>query len=157
MRNGRTWSIIRVMRILLTTDGSDAELAALSGLLPHAEVVLAQPGGLGQRLELALRNALPGQEVVTVPLQTVVDSEEPTRPRAILGLRSLRTLIASGTLVICALGPASPVAIGPAGSMEPIEAEVGEESALELLARRLGARRMDVRERVAGLGYARPA
>jgi len=146
------------MRILLTTDGSDAEtLAALSGLLPQAEVVLAQPGGLGQRLELALRNALPGQEVVTVPLQAVVDSEEPTRPRAILGLRSLRTLIASGALVICALDPASPIAIGPAGSMEPVEAAVEEEPALELLARRLDARRMDVRERVAGLGYARPA
>src|SRR3954471_16191413 len=93
-----------VMRILLATDGSGAEtLAALSGLLPRAEVVLATPGGLGQSLELALRNALPDREVVTVPIQLVVDAEEPSRPRAVLGLRSLRILLASGAIVICAL------------------------------------------------------
>lgn len=151
-------SNISAMRILLATNGSDAEtLAALAGLIPRAEVVLAQPGGLGQPLELALRNALPEQEVVTVPIQMVVDAEEPTRPRAILGLRSLRTLIGSGATVICAFDPAPPVVIGQAGTMEAVETTVEEEAALDLLARRLDARPMKVSEVGKELGYARRA
>jgi carbamate kinase len=146
------------MRILLATNGSDAEtLAALAGLLPQAEVVLAQPGDLGQPLELTLRNALPGQEVVTVPIQVVVDAEEPTVPRAILGLRSLRTLIASGALVICAFDRTAPVVIGQTGKMEAVEAKVEAEPTLELLARRLDARRRDSHEVAGALGYARLA
>ncbi|HEV2857812.1 MAG TPA: hypothetical protein VGW80_05340 [Solirubrobacterales bacterium] len=146
------------MRILLATNGSDAEtLAALAGLLPRAEVVLAQPGDLGQPLELRLRNALPEVEVVTVPIQMVVDAEEPTKPRAILGLRSLRTLIGSGALVICAFDQAPPVVIGKTGKMEAVETEVETGAALELLARRLEARPMDIREASGELGYARPA
>jgi carbamate kinase len=144
------------MRILLATDGSDAEtLAALAGLPPQAEVVLAQPGGLGQPLELTLRNALPDQEVVTVPIQVVVDGEEPTKPRAILGLRSLRTLIDSGALVICAYDRTTPVVIGREGKMEVVEARVDAELTLELLARRLDARRVHSREVAGALGYAR--
>ncbi len=144
------------MRLLLTTNGSDAEtLAALGGLLPEAEVVLAQPGGLGQPLELTLRNALPEQEVVTVSIQAVVDAEEPTKPRAILGLRSLRALIASGSLVICAIDRRPPVVIGSEGKMEAVEAEIEEEAMLELLARRLDARRVDRHEVAGALGYAR--
>jgi hypothetical protein len=144
------------MRILLATHCSDAEtLAALAGLLPQAEVVLAQPGGLGQPLELTLRNALPEQEVVTVPIQIVVDAEEPTKPRAILGLRSLRTLVESGALVICAFDRTSPVVIGREGKMEAVETRVETEAMLELLARRLDARRVDSREAAGALGYAR--
>jgi len=144
------------MRLLLATNGSDAEtLAALAGLLPQAEVVLAQPAGLGPPIELTLRNALPDQEVVTVPIQVVVDAEQPTQPRAILGLRSLRTLIESGAVVVCALGATAPVAIGTEGKMEAVEAEVEPEPTLALLARRLDARRVDSRELAGGLGYAR--
>jgi carbamate kinase len=144
------------MRLLLATNGSDAEtLAALGGLLPQAEVVLAQPGGLGQPLELTLRNALPDREVVTVPIQVVVDAEEPTKPRAILGLRSVRTLIESGSLVICAIGRRPPVVIGSEGKMEAVETEVEAEPVLELLARRLDPSRVDPREVAGALGYAR--
>lgn len=144
------------MRLLLATNGSDAEtLAALGGLLPQAEVVLAQPGGLGQPLELTLRNALPEQEVVTVPIQVVVDAEEPTEPRAILGLRSVRTLIEAGALVICAIDRRPPVAIGGEGRMEVVETKVEAEPTLELLARRLDARRVDPHEVAGALGYAR--
>ena len=146
------------MRILLATNGSDAEaVAALARLIPPAEVVLAQAGGLGQPLELALRNALPGQEVMTVPIQVVVDAEEPTQPRAIRALRSLRTLIETGAMVICAFAPMPPVAIGREGAIEAVEAEVDEEVALDLLARRLDAQRMNVKEVLDGLRYARPS
>jgi carbamate kinase len=145
------------MRILLPTNGSDAEaVAALARLIPQAEVVLAQAGRIGQPLELALRNALAGQEVVTVPIQMVVDAEEPDQPRAILGLRSLRTLIESGAIVICAFDALPPVVIGREGEVEAVEAEVNEEVALDLLARRLDAQRMNVKEVVDELGYARP-
>ena len=144
------------MRLLLTTNGSDAKtLTALEGLLPQGEVVLAQPGGLGQPLELTLRNALPDREVVTVPIQVVVDAAEPTRPRAILGLRSVRTLIAAGALVICAVDRRPPVVIGEEGKMEAVEASIEVEPTLELLARRLDARRVDTHEIAEALGYAR--
>ena len=146
------------MRILLATNGSDADtLAALVRLLPRAEVALAHSGDPGQSLELALRNALPDQEVVTVPVQVVVDAEEPTRPRAILGLRSLRTLIGSGALVICAFDRRAPVVIGKTGKMEAIGTAVDPRRALELLARRLDARPLDLHDLSGELGYARPA
>jgi hypothetical protein len=152
----RPWLNIWGMRLLLATNGSDAEtLAALAGLLPQAEVVLAQPGDLGPPFELTLRNALPDREVVTVPLRVVVDAEEPTRPRAILGLRSLRTLIEAGSLVICDLGRTVPVVIGREGKMEAVEATVEAEPTLELLARRLEARRVDPREGAGAVDYAR--
>jgi hypothetical protein len=155
----RPWSEQHLsMRILLATRGSDAEtLVALAGLLPRAEVVLAQGSGQGPSLELALRNALPAQEVVTVPIRMPVDSDEPTRPRAILGLRSLRTLIASGATVICAFDRLAPVVIDKAGAMMAVEDRVDRDLALELLARRLDAERMDAAEVTHGLGYARPA
>ena len=91
-----------------------------------------------------------------MPVQVVVGAEEPAQPRAILGLRSLRTLIESGAVVICAFDPMPPVAIGWEGKIEAVEAEVDERVALDLLARRLDAQRMNVRQVVDGLGYARP-
>jgi len=147
------WINISSMRILLAGNGSDTQtLATVDRLLPQAEVVLTQAGEAASSLELTLRNALPDREVVTVPVQVVVDAEEPSAPRGILGLRSLRTLIESGSLVICALGRTPPVVIGKTGKMEPVEAEIAEKPAVELLARRLDAHPMVLRELPVGLG-----
>ncbi|HET7507135.1 MAG TPA: hypothetical protein VFJ53_02140 [Solirubrobacterales bacterium] len=144
------------MRILLAANGSDSQtLAAVDRLLPQAEVVLTQASDSAPDLELALRNALPDREVVTVPVQVVVDDEEPTAPRGILGLRSLRTLIESGSLVICVLDRTPPVVIGKTGKMEPIGAAIETEPAFELLARRLDAQPIALRKDPGELGYAR--
>ncbi len=67
-------------------------------------------------------------------------SEPPlARPRAIVGLRSLRTLIDAGALVICATGEGMPVAIDGDGTMRGVEAEIDNDLIAGLLARRLDA------------------
>jgi len=146
------------MRILLAANGSDSHtLAAVDRLLPQAEIALTQAGDAAPALELALRNALPEREVVTVPIQVVVDAEEPTVPRGILGLRSLRSLIETGSLVICVFDRTPPVMIGETGKMEPVEATIATEAAFELLARRLDAHPIALREAGGELSYARSA
>jgi|GEM_PF-3001019 len=144
------------MRILLAANGSDSHtVAAVDRLLPQTELALIQAGEAAPALELALRNALPEREVVTVPIQVVVDAEEPTVPRGILGLRSLRSLIETGSLVICVFDRTPPVMIGKTGKMEPVEATITTEAAFELLARRLDAHPIALREAPAELSYAR--
>jgi hypothetical protein len=151
------WPNIPSMRILLAANGSDSHtLAAVDRLLQQAEVVLTQAGDSAPALELTLRNALPERDVVTVPIRVVVDDEEPATPRAMLGLRSLRTLIAAGSLVICVLDQTPPVKIGQTGQMEPVEATIATESVFELLARRLDAQPIALSEGPGGLSYARP-
>ncbi|HEV2790458.1 MAG TPA: hypothetical protein VGV69_04080 [Solirubrobacterales bacterium] len=146
------------MRILLAADQHDHEAIAALVVAGRHQVVLVHPEDVDHPLELKLRNALPGEEVVTVPLQVVVDGEEPWRPQALLGLRSVRSLIAADATVICALGARPPVVVGASGEMQPVAAAVDTELAVGLLARRLDADRFGApRELVAELGYARPA
>ncbi|HEX3239532.1 MAG TPA: carbamate kinase [Solirubrobacterales bacterium] len=66
----------------------------------------------------------------------VVPSPEPS---AIAELRTLRLLVDSGTLVICAGGGGIPVTLSPAGTMKGIEAVVDKDLTSSLLARRLDA------------------
>src|SRR5680860_850452 len=80
----------------------DAAAQALAQIAVEHEVVVAHGSGaeVGSILELGLRNAIPEREVVTVLPRVVIDaddaargarSEPPlTRPRAIVGLRSIR-------------------------------------------------------------------
>jgi hypothetical protein len=144
------------MRVLLAAGENDAgAIAALVAAGRH-QVVVAQPKGTGGSLELDLRNALPGEEVVTVPMRVIVDGEHPSRPQALLGLRAVRTLIAADAIVICALGALPPVAVAGGGEMRVVDAAVDEGAALDLLARRLDAERLVASEElVAELGYAR--
>jgi carbamate kinase len=146
------------VRILLKSGESDAELVAAMVVAGRHQVVLAHSGDVDHPLELALRNALPGEEVVTVPVRVVVNADDPTRPQALLGLRSARALIAADATVICALGALPPVVVGKTGEMRAVEATVDEELALALLARRLDASRLvSSGELSEELGYARPA
>lgn len=122
------------------------------------QLVIARPGGIDAPLELALRNELPDRDVVTVPMQIVVDEDNPAEPRAISELRSVRILMEAGAIVICATGALAPVVIGRAGKFEAVEARVDEDRAIELLARRLDADRLlSPRQLIEELGYARQA
>jgi carbamate kinase len=138
-------------------------------------------GMIGYMLELALRNALPDRDLVTVLSAVVVSAEDPAfgapskpigpvyaaeaarrlaaergwsigpdgdgfrrlvpspEPQAIVELRSLRTLIDAGALVICAGGGGIPVALNGDGSMHGVEAVVDKDLTAALLARRLDA------------------
>jgi carbamate kinase len=145
------------MRVLVAAGESQSEsIAALVAAGRH-QVVIAATQGTGGSLELDLRNALPGEEVVAVPMRVIVDGERPSRPQALLGLHSVRALIAVDATVICALGALPPVTICSGGEMREVDAKVSEESALDLLARRLDAERLIASEElVEALGYARP-
>jgi carbamate kinase len=141
------------MRILIAIDDGDIESAAeaLAEIATEHQVVVAHDGGGGggRRLELALRNALPDRDVVTVLSQVVVSPDDPAfvgpsgvpspKPSAIAELRSLRTLIDAGALVICASGGDSPAVIDREGTMRGIEAVVDRDLTAALLARRLDA------------------
>jgi carbamate kinase len=138
-------------------------------------------GMVGHMLELALRNALPGRDVVTVLTEVVVSPDDPAfahpskpigpvydaveagrlaaergwtigpdgdahrrlvpspEPQAIAELRSLRTLVDSGALLICAGGGGIPVTVDAAGTMRGVEAVIDKDLTAALLARRLDA------------------
>jgi carbamate kinase len=138
-------------------------------------------GMVGYMLELALRNALPDRDLVTVLSQVVVSFEDPAfkapskpigplygaeeakrlatdrhwnigpdgngfrrlvpspEPQAIVELRSLRTLIDAGVLLICAGGGGIPVTLDGDGTMVGVEAVVDKDLTAALLARRLDA------------------
>jgi hypothetical protein len=146
------------MRILLAATESDADLVAGLVRAGDHEIILAHYGDRSRALELALRNALPGEEVATVAVQVVVDASAAPTPQAVLGLRSVRALVAADITVICALQTEPGVKIVGAGGMKPVEARVDPKLALGLLARRLDADRlMTPEELVEELGYARSA
>jgi carbamate kinase len=135
--------------------------AAYAEVPPYPLDVLGaeSEGMVGYMLDLALHNVLPGREVVTVLTEVVVDARDPAfaapskpigpasarrlvpspEPRAIVELRSLRTLIDSGALVICAGGGGIPVAVDGNGTMRGVEAVVDKDLTAALLARRLDA------------------
>ena len=66
----------------------------------------------------------------------VVPSPEPLR---ILELDTIRLLVASGALVVCAGGGGIPVAVSAAGAVRGVEAVIDKDIAAALLAHQLGA------------------
>jgi len=141
------------MRILMALGGNallrrgeedNVELAAglLAEIAAEHELILTHgsgpQGALGHALELALRNALPDRDLLTVLTEVVVDGSDP-EPRAILELRSLRTLIDAGVLLICAAGGESPVTVQADGAIRSADAAVDPDLTASLLARRLEA------------------
>ncbi len=120
---------------------------ALAEIAAEHELVIAHGNGPQTGLELALRNALPDRDLVTVPIGIVVDvgdsglkrGSPPLAPQAVVELYSLRTLIDAGVLVICASGDGLPVALDGEGTMHGVEAVVDKDLTASLLARRLDA------------------
>lgn len=107
-------------------------------------------------LSLALRNAMPERDVVTLLPEVVVTEDAALaviggrggeaqqlppspEPRAIVDLRSLRTLLDAGAIVIYAGGAGSPVIVNGSGRMHGVEAVVDMDLTASLLARRLDA------------------
>lgn len=127
----------------------DVEAAALGLAAIAAGNELAIAHGDGSRdgllashaLGVALRNALPGREVVTVLNAVVVSpGKHPSPvPSAVAELPSLRVLVDSGALLICAAGGGIPVTLDGAGTMREVEAAIDKDLTAALLARRLDA------------------
>jgi carbamate kinase len=127
----------------------EAAAQALAEIAAEHEVVITydSEGAVRYMLELALRNALPDRDVVTVLAQVVVSAGDPAfvapsgvpspDPTAIAELRSLRTLIDAGALVICAGGGGFPIVVDRDGAMREVEAMVDRDLTAALLARRL--------------------
>jgi carbamate kinase len=113
---------------------------ALAALAAEHEVIITHGNGLqvGHMLELALRNRLPERDVVSVLTQVLVTGENP-EPNAIAEIRSLRVLVDSGALVICAGGGGIPIALNGDGTMHGVEAVIDKDLTAALLARRLDA------------------
>jgi carbamate kinase len=135
------------MRILVALGGSalqrrnvEQTAIALAGLAAEHEVIVTHGNGprIGHMLELALRNLLPDRDVVSVLTQVVVNGEDP-EPNAIAEVRSLRVLVDSGALVICAGGGGIPIALNGDGTMHEVEAVIDKDLTAALLARRLDA------------------
>jgi carbamate kinase len=131
---------------------AEAAARSLAAVAAENETVIAHSVGsrLGGMLELGLRNALPDREVVTVLSQIAVsadaadlsgDSGQSTslEPHAIIELRSLRTLLGAGALVICACAGGASIAVDDAGTMRGIDAAIDRDLTAALLARRLDA------------------
>jgi carbamate kinase len=137
------------MRVLIALDDADipGALEFLAEIAAEHEVVVACSEGAAFRL--ALGNALPDRDVVTVLSQIVVSAEDPAiaaapgersaDPIAISELRSVRGLIAAGSLVVCACREDAPAVVGEAGAMQGVEASVDGNLVAALLARRLDA------------------
>lgn len=116
--------------------------SVLARVAADNELIVSYPneGMVGQMLELALRNALPDRDVVSVLTQVVIDAHDPsTPPQAIAETRSLRVLLDAGALLLCGAGNSMPVAIDRQGSMRPVEAEIDHDLTAALLARRVDA------------------
>lgn len=133
-----------MMRVLVALDCGDTATAAegLAEIAAEHEVVIACADG--SALGLALRNALPEREVATVLSQVVVDSADPgsgalAEPQAIVELRSIRSLLDAGALVVCACAERAPVIIDRDGTMREVDAIVDGNLTAALLARRLEA------------------
>jgi len=136
------------MRILLALGGTallrrvETAAKAIAELADHHELIVTHGNGpqVGHALEVALRNALPDRDVVSVLTQVVVAGDDPAfEPRAIAEIRSIRTLVTAGALVICAGGSTAPVAMDGLGTLYRVEATLDEGLTAALLARRLDA------------------
>ncbi len=130
------------MRILVSLTRKELDVertaAALAELAEKREVIVThgQSLAVGHRLELALRNRLPGRDVVSVLSQVVIAGDK-DEPSAITEVRSLRKLLEAGALVICAADAQTPVTLENDGSLRATEVAVDEHLAVDLLARRL--------------------
>jgi len=131
------------MRILIAMSEdvlarNEDPVAALAPIAAQHDLVLAHTSGrrAGQDLELALRNALPDRDVVSLPTQIVLADGQ---PQAIAEVRSLRALLDCGSLVICAGNDSLPVALDESGLMHPTEAPVDHDLSAALMARRVDA------------------
>jgi carbamate kinase len=132
------------MRALRSFDPEREDLAAaaasLAALAAGNELVVLQAGD-GDALELALRNALPERDVVTVLTDVVVSPDDPaSAPHAIPAVRSVRLLLGAGAIVICATS--RPLTVDAAGRMRETEGRVELGPTADLLARRLDAERV---------------
>lgn len=130
------------MRILLALAGKvEGAGPALAEIAAEHEVIVlhADDVGAGHALELALRNALPDRDVVSVLTQVVVSPERPGEPDAIAEVRSLRALLDAGALVICAAAERLPVSLDGHGALHEVEGAVDMDLIAALLARRLDA------------------
>lgn len=147
MGKARRRAILGGMKILLAlgeTQRHDIAAAAarLAEIATEHELIVVHdhPVPVGHALEVALRNALPERDVVSVLTQVVVAPEiSSLEPHAIAEIRSLRFLLDRGALVICAGRNAIPVALDGLGSMHELEASVDPDLVAALLARRLDA------------------
>jgi carbamate kinase len=139
------------MRILAALGGPAApKVDQLASLAREHELIVSHRAGFGggRQLRLALRNALPDRDVVTVVTHVVVDAGDPgtaagaprrsAQPRAFAELRSLRALIGAGSLVFCSIAE-KPVAVDGIGEMRGVDVCVDESLTAALLARRLDA------------------
>jgi carbamate kinase len=147
MEAGAKFGTLSSMRVLIALDGVDIPNAVetLAEIAGEHEVVVACFEGATLSLELG--NALPDRDVVTVLSQVVVSADDPAfiaqsgssspDPIAIVELRSIRGLIAAGSLVICACDEAATVVIAEDGTMRGVEAAVDGNLVAALLARRL--------------------
>ncbi|MFN8218040.1 MAG: carbamate kinase [Solirubrobacterales bacterium] len=175
---------------LIVTHGNGPQVGLLAlqseayeGVEPYPLDVLdaESEGMVGHLLEVALRNELPGREVVTVLTEVVVGADDPAfthpskpigpvygaqearrlaaergwtvgpdgdsfrrlvpspEPLAIAELRSLRSLVDGGAIVVCGGGGGIPVTVDAEGRMTGVEAVVDKDLTAALLARRLGA------------------
>jgi carbamate kinase len=133
------------MRILLSlgeSPRSAATAAAIAEIVAGHEalVIHRNPPPADHGLELALRNALPGRDVVSVLTQVVVASDPSAlEPQAIAEIRSVRVLLDSGALVICAGENSVPVVLDELGTMHEVDAPVDPDLTAALLARRIDA------------------
>jgi len=135
------------MRILVALGGNalqrrNVEQTAieLAALTAEHQVIVTHDSvpRIGHMLELALRNRLPERDVVSVLTQVVVNGKDP-EPNAIAEVRSLRVLVDSGALVICAGGGGIPIALDGDGNMHEVETAIDKDLTAALLARRLDA------------------
>lgn len=135
------------MRILIALDDCDVAntVEPLVEIADEHEVVISSPGGAA--LALALGNALPDRDVVTVLSQVVISAEDPAftaspgtssaAPIAIVELRSVRGLVAAGSLVICTCDEDAPVVVAADGTMRGVGVALDGDLVGALLARRL--------------------
>jgi carbamate kinase len=147
MEAGAKFGNLSSMRVLIALDGVDIPNAVepLAEIAGEHEVVISCCEGATLSLELG--NALPDRDVVTVLSQVVIGADDPAfvaqsgvpspDPIAIVELRSIRGLIAAGSLVICACDEAATVVIAEDGTMRGVEAAADGDLIAALLARRL--------------------
>jgi carbamate kinase len=129
---------------------------ALRNRLPERDVVSVLT-------EVVVAGDDPAFQAPTEPIGPIYDSEEAERlrrergwtlgrkgvgyrrlvpspePNAIAEIRSLRTLVGSGALVVCAGGGGIPIALNGDGTMHGVEAVIDKDLTAALLARRLDA------------------
>jgi carbamate kinase len=130
-----------LVREAVSDETLERGVVQIATLAAEHEIVISHGDLLRLQLPALMRNAIPGRELATVSIEVVVDPEDVGSrrpvPRAITELRSIRTLLEAGVLVICT--SAVTVAIDRIGELRRIDAEVDEDLVAALLARRLDA------------------